>query len=174
MNTLTPGVTTWLLAIILSACATLPTPSDRPKPADTFSPVQVIEPSQVQIPVSLAFAAPLVEALNQSGLTILSVQSSVSSAYFQSTNEAVWIETNQGILEAVFLADTAEAEQIRITEKSGPQETGRFTYIIQAPAPTLQQDLTIEAAFRLYFTIAQNMLLQTSSPELDQTLKLIF
>ncbi len=95
-------------------------------------------------------------------------------AMFLSTDKAVWIKTNEGIVEAVFFGDSAEVEQIRITEQPNEAEKGRYLYTIQAPPPTLSHDLTIDAAFRLYFTTAHDMLMETSSAELDKTLKHIF
>jgi hypothetical protein len=94
-------------------------------------------------------------------------------AMFQSTDKAVWIKTNEGIVEAVFFANPAEVEQIHIAEQTTETE-GRYLYTIQAPAPTLLHDQTIDAAFPLYFTVKNDMLLITSSKELDQTLKHIF
>lgn len=137
-------------------------------------PAQTSEPNRVQIPASLAFAAPLVEALNQSGLSITAIQSSVAAAYFQSTDRAVWIETGQGILEAIFFSSDAEAGQVRITENPDQTGAGRYLYTIQAPPPTLPHDLTIDSASKLYFMVAINMLLQTDSADLDQTLKKLF
>lgn len=126
------------------------------------------------IPTDLAFSTQLVQTLSQSGLHIMSVQSSTYMAMFPSTQKAVWIKTNEGIVEAVFFADSAEVEQIHITEKLNDAEKGRYLYTIQAPPPTLLHDLTIDAAFRLYFTAVHDMLMETSSTELDKTLKHIF
>ena len=92
---------------------------------------------------------------------------------FQSTDKAVWIKTNEGIVEAVFFGDPAEVKQIHITEQTSEAER-RYLYTIQAPLPTLLHDLTIDAAFPLYFTAAHDMLMETSSAELDKTLKRIF
>jgi hypothetical protein len=103
----------------------------------------------------------------------VSVQSSTYVAMFQSTDKAVWIETNEGIVEAVFFASSAEVEQIHIAEQKNEAE-GRYLYTIQAPAPTQLHDQTIDAAFPLYFTGKNDMLLITSSEELDKTLKHIF
>ena len=91
---------------------------------------------------------------------------------FQSTNKAVWIKTDQGIVEAVFFPDPAEAGKIRITPLSS-ETAGRYVYKIQAPPPTLSHDVTIDAGFPLYFTMQQGMFLITSSAGLDITLKRI-
>ena len=92
---------------------------------------------------------------------------------FSSTNKAVWIRTNEGIVEAVFFANSAEVQQIHIEEQTNQAES-RYLYTIQAPAPTLEHDQTIDAAFPLYFTAKNDILLITSSEELDKTLKHIF
>jgi len=165
---------TFFLFVVLTSCSSIPKPTESLKLTSIPVTAQTTQPTQVVIPTDLAFSTPLVQILSQSGLSILSVQGSVSSAYFQSTNKAVWIETNKGIVEAVFFADSAEVEHIHITEKPNESETGRYLYTIQAPPPTLLRDLTIDAAFRLYFTTAQNMLMQTSNAEFDKTLKQIF
>lgn len=91
---------------------------------------------------------------------------------FQSTRKAVWIKTDRGIVEAVFFADPDEAGQIQVTQL--PNGTaGRYMYKIQAPPPTLSHEVTIDAAFPLYFTMQRGMLLITASPELDDILKRI-
>jgi hypothetical protein len=92
---------------------------------------------------------------------------------FQSTDKAAWIKTDEGIVDAVFFVDPAEARQIHVTQY--PNKTaGRYIYTIQAPPPTLLHDQTIDAAFPLYFTVEQGMFMETSSAELDKTLKRIF
>jgi hypothetical protein len=132
-------------------------------------PGQTIAPTAIRLPTDLAFASPLVELLSNAGLAVESMQSSLYSSFFQSTDQAAWIKTDQGIVEAVFFRDSAEAGQIRVTPVTG--EAGRYLYKIQAPAPTLSHDITIDAAFPLYFTMQDSMFLVTSSAELDETLK---
>jgi hypothetical protein len=174
MRTFPHSVTIWLLLVVLTSCANIPKPTESPQPAEITVPTQTIQSTQVMIPTDLAFSTPLVQVLSQSGLSILSVQSSTYMAMFPSTNKAVWIKTNEGIIEAVFFADSAEVEQIHITERPNEAEVGRYLYTIQAPPPTQLHDLRIDAAFRLYFTTAHDMLMETSSAELDKTLKHIF
>jgi len=94
-------------------------------------------------------------------------------AIFQSTDKAVWIKTDEGIVEAIFFADSAEVEQIHIAEQANDVE-GRYLYTIQAPPPILLHNQIIDAAFPLYFTAKQDMLIVTSNAELDETLKHIF
>lgn len=165
--------TTFFLLIVLTSCSSMPKPTETPKLTATIASMQTIQPIQVAVPTDLAFSTPLVQTLNQSGLSILSVQDSTYMAMFQSTTKAVWIETNEGIVEAVFFADSTEVEQIHITEQYN-ETMIRYLYLIQAPPPTLLHDQTIDAAFPLYFTAAENMLMETSSAELDKTLKHIF
>lgn len=98
----------------------------------------------------------------------MSVRSSTYEQLFPSTDKAVWIKTNEGIVEAVFFANSDEVEQIRITEQ--PAKTaGRHLYTIQAPPPTLLHEQIIDAAFPLYFIAKNDMLIITSSDELDKT-----
>jgi hypothetical protein len=148
----------FFLLVVLTSCTSVPKPTESPK---------------VVIPTDLAFSASLVQVLSQSGLGILSVQSSTYMAIFPSTDKAVWIKTNEGIIEVIFFADSSEVEQIHITEQ--PNKTaGRHLYIVQAPPPTLWHDQTIDAAYPLYFIVKNDMLMITSSEELDKTLKHIF
>jgi hypothetical protein len=145
-----------LLLVILTACTASPAPPTRP--------------TRAEIPADLAFSAPLVQLLRQAGLSVLAVQSSTYMAMFRSTDKAAWIKTDQGVVDAVFFADAAEAGQVRITPQ--PNGTvGRYLYTIRAPAPTLLQDQTIDSAFPLYFTVAGNMFMVTTSAELDTTLQ---
>jgi hypothetical protein len=127
----------------------------------------------VAIPTDLRFAAPFVQTLAQSGLHVLSVRGSTFMSMFQSTQEAVWIQTNQGIVDVVFFATPDAASRIRITQS--PKATaGRFMYTIQAPSPILLHDQTIDAAFPLYFTVGHGVFMVTSSPQLDESLKRLF
>ncbi len=173
MKTLRQLATTFFLLVALTSCINIPKPSESPAPTVPIVSTQMEQPTQAAITTDLAFSTPLVEVLRQSGLIIMSVQSSTYVAIFPSTDKAAWIETNKGIVEAVFFADSAEVEQIHITEQ--PKQTaGRYLYAIQAPPPTLLHEQTIDAAFPLYFTTKSDMLMITSSEELDKTLKEIF
>jgi hypothetical protein len=160
-------VTTFFLLVALSSCTSAPKLTESP------SLTAVTQPTQIVIPTDLTFSTPLVQVLSQSGLTIFSVQSSTYTAMFPSTDKAVWIKTNEGILEAIFFANSAEVEQIRITEQPN-RSAGRYLYTIQAPSPILLHDQTIDAAFPLYFTAKNDILMITSSEELDKALKHIF
>ena len=162
----------WLLLIILTSCTSSPRPTDSLKLTET-APAQAVQPTEVVIAADLAFSTPLVQLLSRSGLSILSVQSSAYMSMFQSADNAAWIKTDEGIVEAVSFADLAEVRQIHITQQSDGA-TGRYLYTIQAPPPTLLHDLTIDAAFPLYFTLERGMFMVTSSAELDKTLKHIF
>lgn len=160
-----------LLLPALVSCSRAPRATGIPGPTGTTSPAQTIAPTAIALPADLAFAGSLVELLSNAGLAIESVQSSVYMSFFRSTDQAAWIKTDRGIVEAVFFLDSAEAGQIRVTPISG--EVGRYTYRIQAPAPTLSRDVTIDAAFPLYFTMQDAVFLVTSSAALDETLKQI-
>ncbi len=164
---------TFFLLVVLTSCASMLKPTESPKLTSTSVVTQTIQPTKVAIPTDLAFSTPLVQGLSQSGLNIVSVQSSTYMAMFQSTDKAVWIKTNEGIVEAVFFANSVEVEQIHIAEQTN-EAGGRYLYTIQAPAPTLLHDQTIDAAFPLYFTVKNDMLMITSSAELDKALKHIF
>lgn len=170
MKPLHHSATMFFLCIILTSCTSMSTPTEFPQLASTRVTTQTIQSAQVVIPADVAFSAPLVQALSQSGLSIMSVRSSTYMAFFQSTDKVVWIETDEGIVEAVFFANSAEVEQIHITEQTKEGEP-RYLYTIHAPAPTLVHDQTIDAAFPLYFTPKNDILMITSSEELDKTLK---
>ena len=163
-------ITIWLLLVILTSCTGAPKPAVSPNLAETTAPTQA---TQLVIPTDLNFSTPLVQLLSQSGLSILSVQSSTFMSMFQSTDKAVWIKTDKGIVEAVFFADSAEVKKIQIMPQSN-EIAGRYIYTIQAPPPTLLHDQTIDAAFPLYFTVGRGMFIVTSNVELDKTLKSIF
>ena len=158
---------TFFLLVVLTSCSSMP------KLTSTPDITQTVRPTQVVIPTDLAFSTSLVQVLSQSGLSVVSVQSSTYVAMFPFTDKAVWIKTSEGIVEAIFFANSAEVEQIHIAEQTNERE-GRYVYIIQAPAPTLLHDQTVDAAYPLYFTVKNDMLMITSSEELDITLKHIF
>lgn len=170
MKILNLRVTTFLVLVVLTACTSASKPTIPPKLTEATIP---IEPTQVVIPTELAFSTPLVQVLSQSGLSIMSVQDSTYMAMFASTDRAVWIKTNEGIVEVIFFAHPSEVEQIHITEQPN-QSGGRHLYIVQAPSPTLLHDQTIDAAFPIYFTVSNDMFMVTSSEVLDKTLKHIF
>jgi hypothetical protein len=173
MKTFPHPIMMWVLFVILASCTGTPKSPESMKFIETTVPIQAIQPTQVAIPVELAFATPLVQVLRQSGLSILSVQDSVYMAMFQSTDNAAWIKTDKGIVNAVFFDEPTEAKSIHIFQD--PNEiTGRYLYTIQAPQPTLLHEQTIDAAFPLFFTMESGMLMVTSSADLDTILKRIF
>jgi hypothetical protein len=156
------GISVVLLFVgLLTACSSQ-TPTFR----------QTFQPTLIAIPPDLDFSSSLVRLLSNSDLNVQSVQSSIWNGMFQSTNKAVWIKTDQGIVDAVFFSDPAEARQIQVTRQSNTT-VGRYIYKIQALPSTLSHDVTIDAAFPLYFTMRHAMFLVTSSAELDKTLKRI-
>jgi hypothetical protein len=163
-------ITTFFLIAVLISCVSTPKPTEYQKTSATNISTQA---TLVVIPTDLAFSNPLVQALSQSGLSVISVQPSTFMAFFNSTNKAVWVKTYDGIVEAVFFTDPAEVKQIRIAEHYN-ESTRRYLYTIQAPPPTLLYDQTIDAEFPLYFTVKNDMLMITSSEELDKTLEQIF
>src|SRR5581483_6551425 len=133
----------------------------------------LIAPQPAPIRADLSFSSSLVQRLSNGGLTIQSVQASKWNGMFQSTNKAVWIETDMGILEAVFFADSTEAKEIRVA--SVPNKVAwRYAYEIQAPPPTLTHDVTLDLAFPMYFATRENMFLITDSADLYEALKHIF
>jgi hypothetical protein len=173
MKTLNHFATTLFLLVVLTSCTSALKPTESPNSTETTGSIQTIQPTQVVIPTDLAFSTPLVQVLSQSGLSILSVQSSTYMAMFPSTDKAVWVKTKEGIVEVIFFADPSEVKQIHITEQPNKLE-GRYLYTLQAPLPTLLHDQTIDAAFPLYFTISNDMLMVTSSEAFDKALKHIF
>jgi hypothetical protein len=132
-----------------------------------------LQPTPVAIPADLSFSSSLAQRLSSSGLIVLSVQGSKWNGMFQTTSKAVWIETNKGIVEAVFFANSIEAQQIQVASLSN-KIAGRYAYKIQASPPTLVHEVTIDSAFPLYFTAQDNMFLITSNADLYETLKRIF
>ena len=162
-------------AIVAVGCSTVHATSatDTSEPSVTVVPEQTRQPTTVPFSSGLAFATPLIRTLNQSGIHVLSVRDSTFASMFPSTHEAAWIETDKGIVDVLFFATPEEASHISITE-SPNSPAGRFSYIIQAPSPTLQHDQTIDAAFPLYFTVGHGMLMVTSSQQLNEELKHLF
>jgi hypothetical protein len=150
-----------MLVALLTACS-----------SQTPITMQDLRPTSIAIPGDLGFSSSFVQLLSNSGLSVLSVQSSTWDGMFESTNKAVWIKTDQGLVDAVFFEDPAEARQIQVTQLSSTV-AGRYIYKIQALPSTLSNDVTIDAAFPLYFTMRHGMFLITSSVELDKTLKRI-
>jgi hypothetical protein len=163
----------WLLLATLTSCISGMKAVESPKLAESIKPTQTTQPTQVVVPADLAFSSPLVQLLNHSGLSVLSVQSSPFMSMFQSTDKAVWIKTDQGIVEAVFFADPVEAEKLSITQQPDT-ETERYIYTLQAPSATLLHDQIIDSAFPLYFTVARGIFMVTNSTKLDKILKHVF
>ncbi len=137
------------------------------KVAESLRPLPSTE---IPIPTGLDRARALVQWLSDGGITVLSVRNSKEGALFQSANQAAWILTDKGIADAVFFIDPAETEHIQVTPLQR-QEAGRYLYKVQAPAPTMLQPRTIDAAFPLYFQVRNGMFIETTSAELDQALR---
>ena len=160
------GVPLFLL-VLLAACTKMA------NPVPPTAPSLPLQATLITIPSELDFSRALVQRLRDSGVPIVSIQSSTYMSLFPSTGKAVWIETSKGVVEGVFFDSAAEVKQIHIVEPY-PQTQGRYRYTIQVPAPTLIHDQLLDAAYPLYFTAKDNMFLITNSEELDKALKRMY
>src|SRR5258708_7579918 len=125
MKTLPRSVRTWFLLVLLASCTNTPKPTESPKLTEATVSIETIQPTQVAIPTDLAFSTPLVHVLSQSGLSIMSVQSSTYMAMFLSTDKAVGIKTNEGNVETVYFGDYADVAQISLTRQPNEAEKDR-------------------------------------------------
>ena len=71
------------------------------------------------VPRGLEFATPSVQKLSDSGLKILAVRYSIFNGGILGTKKAAWVQTDKGIVEALFFETTARVERIQIKEIAG-------------------------------------------------------
>ena len=158
-----------LAAIGLAACqppaASGLTPTVLPP---TPGPVTAVT-ATFPVPGDFSFSRSLVNALIQSGVEVQSVGPSLMSDLFDVPRLAVLVQTDQGIIEAVYLDNPTEASVISVVPFENSPE-GQYLYEIQALPPLLDDDRVIDSAYPLYHLIHEEMLIQTASEDLHQIL----
>lgn len=122
------------------------------------------------VPQQVGYATGFVQRLSDGGLWIRRVAlSKYNGGYFGPT-KAVWVETDKGILEAVFFDKPAELDRIRLHE----EETGnpkKHKYTVTMPAG---QTVTWETGHTaVYFIKYQDALIITRSGDLKDALNFL-
>jgi hypothetical protein len=117
----------------------------------------------------LMYATDVVSTLNGLGLNIQSTKPSIYAALFDTTTQAVFLPTNQGVLQVVFFPQPiGESLHIALT-----QEGGRYLYSLSGPLVGTEPQ-RIDSNRPLFFIIHDTMLLVTDTPELAELLEAEF
>jgi hypothetical protein len=163
-----------LLATILVACTGASGPSTLSRSVEKAAPTRsgVVTPTAMVLPTDLNYARPMVQLLNQSGVTVQSVHHAKEESMFQSTHQAASIETDLGVVDIVFFAVASETKGIQVSSLAA-QEAGRYVYRISAPHPTLSHDVTMDADRPVYFLAQAGMFTITENAQLHTALKRI-
>ncbi|MDQ3907725.1 MAG: hypothetical protein M3268_05210 [Acidobacteriota bacterium] len=85
-------------------------------------------------------------------------------SFFRETHRAAYIETDKGVLEAIFFDRDADVEQIRVSEEP-MRDAGYHEYVVQTPKTTRKI-----AGAASYFTKRRNVFITTSDPGLIDAL----
>lgn len=119
--------------------------------------------TSVDIPPNLQFATDFVRQLEAAGFQIQAVKHTHTGSLFQSTHDAAFIDTEEGVIEVVVFASAAEAQQIKVVDESineGVSPTP-YKYVIHAPAPLLTEPARLDAAYPLFFAIDKQFFIIT-------------
>lgn len=120
------------------------------------------------VPDRISYAKRFVQHLSDAGLSVQKVALSKYNGGFFGPTKAVWIKTDQGILEVVFFDKSADLDAIQLRE----EETG--TAIYHKYTITLAQKTTeMEGRLPIYFTKYQDMLIITYAAEFNDSLNLL-
>jgi hypothetical protein len=122
------------------------------------------------VPQQVGYATGLVQRLSDGGLWIRRVAlSKYNGGYFGPT-KAVWVETDKGILDAVFFDKAADLERIQLHE----EQTGdpkKHKYTVSLPnGQTVTWDMGHAA---VYFIKYQDALIITRSGDLNEALNFL-
>ena len=120
------------------------------------------------VPPDQAYVEEFVQSLTDHGVTVRSVRQSKWSGFFPDTSKAAWIKTDQGVLNVVFFATAARADQIHVTPIADAAPDGSKYEVKDDGA---RASRFIDARQPLYFTIANDVFVVTADPDLDQTVK---
>jgi hypothetical protein len=116
------------------------------------------------VPSELNFAKEFVQLLSDTGWSVKAVHPSKFNGFFRETKKAAFIQTDKGVIEAVFFANDAEVEQIQVNEEQ-IVVSGYHKYIVQTTI-TKQR---IEGG-TCYFNKYRNAFIITSDRELSDAL----
>jgi uncharacterized protein (TIGR03067 family) len=122
------------------------------------------------LPQNLLHAEELLRLLRDSGLVVESVKLSNKDSLFKgrdTTEKAVWVKTDQGIVEAVFFPKPENAEQVEVMPAPNG-EGGRYKYTVREkpdwPATP------IDANMPQYFVIYGRMFIMTDARDIEKKL----
>lgn len=87
------------------------------------------------VPADFSYAKDFVQLLNDSGWSVRAVRRSNFESFFRETHRAAYIETDKGVLEAVFFDSDDEVEQIRVGEEPG-RAANYHEYVVRTPETT--------------------------------------
>ncbi len=146
------------IAVLISV---LPYCSEKPKNQDS-PPLTAPE---------LDFSKDFVQRLQKNGIVVIAVKSSVTGSLFKSIpNKAVWIKTNQGVLDVVFFQKPFKNKLIISPNKLNGKD-GRYKYMLTDDPTAIGQ--IIDANRPLYFITYDNIFIKTDRLKLNKSLKSI-
>lgn len=113
------------------------------------------------------FASEIVQALQTSGVVVRSVRPSTLQGFFTPEDQAAFIETDNGTLEALRLAADGGADELNITRLDMGRD-GRYVYALSKWNLPVR---TIDADHPLSFVTWKKWLIVTDQPDLEAILK---
>jgi hypothetical protein len=117
------------------------------------------------VPADLSFAKDFVQTLSDAGWEIREVSNSKFNGFFPDTEKSAYIETDKGVIEAIFFQSKADVEQIQVSEVKD-KSSGYHGYTVRKPPATNQR---IEGG-DCYFKKYRNVFVITSDREANDAL----
>lgn len=119
------------------------------------------------MPPHLGHAKEFVRFLSEHGFVVRAVGRSHLESFFLEVDKAAFIETDKGVIEAVFFPETSSAERIQVNLV---RKDGRYIYSFRGqPRPTPGDVMNSNRP--LYFLAHRNLLLVTDKKEVHSALK---
>lgn len=136
--------------------------------ASCAGPSEQVSTESGMVPPDQAYAEEFVQSLADYGVAVHSVRQSKWNSFFPDTSDAAWIHTDQGVLNVVFFQTAARTDQIQVTPiADAPPDRSKY----EVKDDGVRASRSIDAGQPLYFTIANDVFVVTSDPDLDETVK---
>ena len=135
-----------------------------PKTSSQSKDSSLLKPTDAAYQDAMAFA----QFLNGHGITVKSVHRSKLEGFFQGIEKAAFFRTDKGIVEVIFLPETAGAEKVRVIEQ---HHGSQYLYSFEGqPHPRARGDRFVSGQ-PMYFLMHGNWFIMPDGKEFYDALK---
>lgn len=149
---LTSGLVAAASVAAIGCARIVPTPSPPPLPPPPPTGATACPPAAAQ--------PGLLTRLSEAGLNVTGAGDSTKEVLFSEAASACLMNVGNASFSVVFFTDSVAASRVHVCEES---QGSRYLYRVKGR--------TIDAAFRMYWSVSDNLLISTNSPDLDSSLR---